>query len=78
MSAEAPLLSRTWNVGPRTVKFVVPRPKPGRAVHCACEWAPDEPRRLSPAEWQDYVAGRNAALADMAAELGVNVAAIDA
>lgn len=78
MSADAPLLTRTWHVGSRTVTFCVPRPTPGRAVHCLCEWSPDEPTRLTPEEWQQYAAGRNAALAEMAAELGVNVAVIDA
>lgn len=77
MSAGAPLLARTWQVGTRTVAFTVPRPHPGQAVHCVCEWSPDEPTHLTPEEWNQYRAGRAAALAEMAAELGVVVAVID-
>lgn len=77
MSAEAPLLTRAWHVGARTVTFTVPRPQPGHAVHCCCEWSPDEPTRLPPDEWRQYAAGRHAALAEMAAELGITVAVID-
>lgn len=78
MSAETVVLSRTWTVGKRTVTFTVPQPKPGHAVHCCCEWSPDEPQRLAGTEWLQYVAGRNAAIAELAHELGVNVAVIDA
>ncbi len=77
MSAEAPLLTRIWRVGARTVTFTVPRPKPGQAVHCSCEWDPDQPKLLSPEEWRQYAAGRAAALAVIAEELRINVAVVD-
>jgi hypothetical protein len=72
------LLSRTFQVGERTVTLTIPRPTKGRAVSVACEWSPDVPVRLSPMEWREYVAGRTAALAEVAAELGLHVAVIDA
>lgn len=46
-------------------------------MHAAAEWAPDEPSRLSNEEWAQYRAGRNRALAMIAAELGINVAVMD-
>lgn len=71
MSAEAALLTRTWKVGIRDVTMTIPRPRAGQPVHVACEWAPSAPQRLSGAEWRQYRAGRDAALRDLCAELGL-------
>ena len=77
MSAETALLSRSWAVGARTVTLTIPRPKPGGAVYCTAEWSPSEPSRMSVDELAQYRAGRNHALAAIAAELGINVAVLE-
>lgn len=41
------------------------------------EWSPSEPSRLSTSEWAQYRAGRNHAIAGIAAELGINVAVLE-
>jgi hypothetical protein len=41
------------------------------------EWAPDLPGRLSAEEINQYRKGRNAALLDIARELGVRIALVD-
>lgn len=78
MTAESAAVTRSWSVGERNVTLTVPRPSKGRPMAAACEWSPDVPVRLSPMEWREYVAGRTAALAEVAAELGLHVAVIDA
>lgn len=77
MSGEAVLLVRSWQVGNRTCMMTVPRPQPGRPVHLAIEWSPTMPRRLSRGELAQYRAGRNAAIADVARELGVTAALLE-
>lgn len=77
MTAEAALLTRTFRVGKRTVTLTFPRPKAGDALCLACEWSPDPPRRLSKAELRQYRAGRNAAVAELARELGVKAAVVE-
>lgn len=77
MSAQSPLLVRTWQVGNRTCTMAVPRPQPGQPVHLVIEWSPAMPRRLSGDELDEYRAGRDAALADVARELGVTAALLE-
>ena len=77
MTAESPALSRAWPVGERTVTLTVQRPKEGTVMSAVAEWSPDEPTRLSTAEWRQYRSGRNRAIADLAAELGITVAVLD-
>lgn len=77
MTAEAPALVRSWPVGSRTATLTVPRPAPGSVLSAVIEWSPDAPRGLSGAEWKQYRDGRNAALAEVAAELGVSAAVLD-
>ena len=76
MSAEAAFV-RSWQVGAFTVTLSMPKPRPGRAQSCLIEWAPDAPPSMSAAEWGQYRAGRNAALAELARELGSNVAVLE-
>jgi hypothetical protein len=64
-------------VGDRTCTMTVPRLQPGRPVHLAIEWSPTMPRRLSDAELDEYRVGRDAALADVARELGVTAALLE-
>jgi hypothetical protein len=70
MSAEPAILTHLWKVGSRTCTMVVPCLQPGRPVHVAIEWCPTMPRRLSAEELSEYRAGRDAALAELARELG--------
>jgi len=77
MSAEAAFATCSWKVGKRSVTLTIPQPKPGKPVHVVCEWEPDEPNKLSTAEWAEYRAGRAHALAGVAAELGINVAVLE-
>lgn len=77
MPSEPAIITRTWAVGARSVTFTVPRPKPGHTVHCCCEWSPDELTRLEGQEWLQYRAGRDAAIADVARELGLNAAVLE-
>ncbi|MBN8491060.1 MAG: hypothetical protein J0M00_06485 [Burkholderiales bacterium] len=76
MNAEAGFI-RTWRVGRFTVTLTCPRPAAGTTMAASVEWAPDQPRRLTEAELRAYRAGRNAALEDLAVELGVNVAVLE-
>lgn len=77
MSAEAALFSRSFPVGSYTVTLTIPKPTKGEPVAMACSWEPALPSRLSRAEWQQYVTGRTAALAELAGHLGRSIAVID-
>lgn len=77
MSAEAAALTRSWPVGTRTATLSMPKPRPGRPQSCVILWTPDAPPSMSGAEWKQYRAGRDAAVSELAAALGVNVAVID-
>ncbi len=71
MSAEATAEVRTWRVGKRRVTVTVPRVRTGQVLHTAFEWSPNLPRRLSRREWKQCRAGRDAAFAELFAELGI-------
>lgn len=77
MSAEAPVAVRTWPVGRYIVTMSIPKPRRGSVISATVEWAPDEPARLSVEELRQYRSGRNLALAELAAELGIRVAVVD-
>lgn len=71
MSAEAALCTRSWSVGHRTVTMTLQRPKRGVAINACMEWSPSIPGHLSVAEWAQYRSGRDVALVQMSAALGV-------
>lgn len=77
MTAEAPLLSRSWKVGRYIATLTVPKFKPGAQMLATIEWLPTAPDRLTAGELRDYVAGRNEVLAEAARELRLAVAVID-
>jgi hypothetical protein len=77
VSAEAPILIRSWKVGSHACTLTVPRPAACRALHAVFEWEPAVPERFSEAEWAQYRSGRDAALAEIAAELGITVAVLE-
>lgn len=76
MSGEAAFV-RAWRVGRYTATLECPQPRPGQTMSAVLTWAPEIPSRLSPAEAQEYRAGRKAALTDMAESLGVRVAVLE-
>jgi hypothetical protein len=62
-------LTRKWTVGRYTCTLSAPAGASGTAT-AVIEWTPSVPKRLTAAEWAEYRAGRNAAAASLAAELG--------
>lgn len=77
MSAEAAILTRSWRVAGRTCTLSVPRPEPGKALSACMEWEPSPPKSMTAEDWRAYRAGRNAALAEVAAELNIAVAVVE-
>ena len=75
--AEQAALVRTWRVGRRKVTVTVPQVRSGQVLHAAFEWDPNMPRRLSRREWKQYRKGRDAAFAELFAELGVRGAILE-
>lgn len=59
---------RSWKVGRYTCTLSVPA---GKALCASVEWEPSMPKTLNAAELAAYTAGRNRAVAQIAAELGV-------
>lgn len=78
MSACSAAAVRSWPVGRFTCTMTVPRPDPHGVVHAVAEWTPTEPTRLTTEEWRQYRAGRNRALAEISAELGLSIAVLEA
>lgn len=72
MSASAPTLTKTWQVGRYTATLTVP-PLAAGVLHAVIDWAPHVPNDLTPAELETYRRGRNAAFA----ELGLPALVID-
>lgn len=77
MSGESALAVRSWPVGVFTCELTVQRPKTGALMNAVVEWTPAEPPRLSTEEWRQYRAGRNRAIAELAAQLGISVAVLE-
>ena len=75
--AEKAALVRSWRVGRRTVTATMPQPVRGQVRMSVIEWSPNMPRRLSRREWKQYRAGRDAAFAELFAEIGVKGMVLD-
>ena len=73
----AAILTRSWPVGARVCTLTVPRPTGTKPQQACIEWVPLPPQRLTADEWRQYREGRNAALADLAREIGGNVALVE-
>ena len=69
-----PTITASFNVGHRyrVTLSVLPDNAEIYAV-----WEPGVPRAMSPTEWQDYAAGRDAFVCKLSAVLGGRVAVID-
>ena len=77
MTAEAPGIVRAWTVGAYHCTLTVRRPRAGEAHSAALEWSPRAPSQLTGAERRAYRIGRDAAISDLARELGVTVAVVE-
>ena len=77
MSAEAAIAVRSWPAGRFTCTLTLSRPRPGALTSCSIEWQPERPARLSADELRQYRAGRDQALAEISAQLGVNAAVVE-
>ncbi len=75
--AEKAALVRTWRVGKRKVTVTVPQIRTGQVLYAAFEWTPNMPRRLSRREWRQYRKGRDAAFAELFAEIGIRGAVLE-
>lgn len=76
MSAEG-ALSRSWIVGRYRCSLSVPPPKLGGLSCCSVEWSPCLPTKLSAAELATYTARRDAAIAEVASELGIKALVVE-
>jgi hypothetical protein len=76
MSAQ-PAFTLTWRVGEYRATLECPRPRPGHTQCLVMSWEPSVPTRLSADEIQQYRAGRDSAVADLAEAMRVNVAVVD-
>lgn len=74
MSAEAAALVRSWPVGRYTCTLTAPQPKRGAVHTVVIEWSPEQPKRLTHAEIEQYREGRDAAFL----ALGLNVLILEA
>jgi len=78
MAAEGTLAVRPWKVGRYTCTLTLLPPLTGAVLGICVEWAPAQPKRpLTDSELAEYRAGRDAALEDAAAQLGVAVAVVE-
>ncbi len=77
MSGEAAALVRTWRVGKRRVTMTAPKLRNGQVTMATIEWLPTMPSKLSRREWREYRAGRDAAFAELFAELGIRGAVLE-
>lgn len=62
MSASAAALVQSWRVGSRTATLTVSQPDVNGQRVAVIEWSPDQPQRLTKAQFKQYRRGRNAAI----------------
>jgi 2-phospho-L-lactate transferase/gluconeogenesis factor (CofD/UPF0052 family) len=77
MTAEPAFATRSWPAGRYRCTLTMQRPRPGALTNCTIEWAPAQPARLTPDELRQYRSGRDQALAEISAELGINAAVVE-
>lgn len=77
MSGPAAIV-KTWRVGRYTAQVTVKRPaEDGVAQRVVVEWLPGPPRALTDRDYATHRAARNRAIAEIAAELGINAAVLE-
>ncbi len=74
MSAEAPALVHTFEVGHRVCTITLPTPKLGSVCSGSVEWEPDLPTGLNRAERRQYKKGRDRAFAELGRRFDGSVA----
>ncbi len=77
MSAESAAGMRSFRVGRFIATLTMPRPVGGGVAAASIEWTPHLPKRLTPAELEQYRCGRDAALRDLCAELGISALVLE-
>ena len=77
MSAES-AFTRSWRVGAYLATLSCPRPHPGATAFACIEWEPSIPQRMTPAEVTEYRVGRDSALAELAEEMVIALAIVNA
>lgn len=77
MTVEAAIATRSWPAGRFVCTLTLQRPRPGALTNCTIEWAPEQPEHLTADELRQYRAGRDRALAEISAALGVNAAVVE-
>jgi hypothetical protein len=69
MTASAPALVKSWNVGKRyRVTLTIPCLSDGTMATAVCEWEPSIPQSLTARELRDYERGRDAAVRQLLSE----------
>ena len=73
-----PTAFRSWPVGDYTVTLTIPsRASDAAPAAISITWDPRMPSRLTDSELNQYRAGRNAAIAELSAAMGLRVAVLD-
>jgi hypothetical protein len=70
-------VSRSFRVGRYTCTLSTPRPERGAVLAMVAEWSPHVPTRLSSTELRAYRAGRDAFVAELAAQIGGTAAVVE-
>lgn len=69
---------RTWSVGSNfTATLSCPGIEAGEQQAAEVQWSPHLPKKLTPAQLDEYRRGRDAALDDLAAHLGLRIGVVD-
>jgi hypothetical protein len=76
MSGEGSI-SRSWTVGRYRCTLSVPPPKSGGLSCCSIEWSPSLPTKLNAAELATYTVCRDAAIGEVASELGIKALVVE-
>ena len=77
MKAASGALIRTFKVGGYECTLTFPKTAQGQVLSMTAEWDPQVPDRLTPDELDQYRAGRDAAVAEMAQILGGNALVLE-
>jgi hypothetical protein len=79
MSAEAPIVTRTFPVGKFKCTVSIRRPTPAKRFNMLVEWSPWFPLRgqLSSKNLRQYQRGRDGAIAEYTAATGLSVLVVE-
>jgi len=77
MTSHSAAAVRSFRVGPYIATLTIPPAQPGSPRSAVIEWHPHLPASLTPAQLDQYRRGRNMALREMSAELGLNTMVVE-